>query len=453
MYQDRLYCLHQGHGDDGWLWLTVFDGTIWSADTKVGTVGTSANVGISGGPAAAVFRDHLYALHQGRKQDSRLWLTFFDGRTWAPDETLTTEGGAGRAVATSAPPAAAVFQDTFYAVYNQNGMLAYTIGAVGTGAVPWGSPISGEIDDGEVIALRAYNKAFVSTPSNSQITPSSPDVENDTTRFTVEHLTGSTKVALKAHNGKYLTIAGSFEGVLTASASSSAEPDAQFDVFLTGSNLVAIRANNGKFVAVTGQPQHDDLRGRDLPGVNNVLAAAVGVLAIAAEFLVVFLKNSSNGYLRAIGTVADELEHDLIGTIPKYNKLVGDNFSKEERAVAVKTFGADLTKLAQVVEVYARVYLEVRYMTDVEQQNAVRHVIWQCLLKKKFGEDFAKQIGDAHEKARPGTPADNEADEFNNIKGLQLADQVQSEEQCIVRAGEMWEAGELKDRGPLRSHV
>jgi GH18 family chitinase len=34
-YQDKLYCLHLGQ--DGWLWLTAFDGTTWSADTTVQT--------------------------------------------------------------------------------------------------------------------------------------------------------------------------------------------------------------------------------------------------------------------------------------------------------------------------------------------------------------------------------------------------------------------------------
>lgn len=88
-------------------------------------------------------------------------------------------------------------------------------------------------------------------------------------------------------------------------------------------------------------------------------------------------------------------------------------------------------------------------MTDAEERNAVRHVYWQCLLKKRLGGEFAVAMGDAHELGRPGSGTDNRADEINNVIGLRLADEVESEEDCLKRAREMWAAGELATRVDL----
>ena len=76
---------------------------------------------------------------------------------------------------------------------------------------------------------------------------------------------------------------------------------------------------------------------------------------------------------------------------------------------------------------------------------------WQCLLKKRLGEEFAIAMGDAHERGRPGSDADNKADEVNNKIGLQLADQVESEEECLQRAIQMWQAGQLATRPDFES--
>ncbi|MFD5632586.1 DUF6973 domain-containing protein [Streptomyces sp. NPDC127077] len=111
----------------------------------------------------------------------------------------------------------------------------------------------------------------------------------------------------------------------------------------------------------------------------------------------------------------------------KYYLLVGKNISYEEYQVIPSTPSTSSVG---------------------SQQNAVRHVYWQCLLKKRLGEEFAVAMGEAHELGRPGSDADNRADEINNRIGLQLADDVKSEDDCLQRAREMWTA--VCDRRVLR---
>ncbi|WP_242903126.1 DUF6973 domain-containing protein [Actinomadura terrae] len=131
--------------------------------------------------------------------------------------------------------------------------------------------------------------------------------------------------------------------------------------------------------------------------------------------------------------------------LAEYVEWFGKNFSEEEYNVVR---GSNVP-VDRVLFVYALVYFEVRHMTDAEEQNAVRHALWQCYLKKAFGADFATQLGNAHEEARPGTEADNKADEINNTKGQQLADQVNAPYQCFDAARRMWARGELQKRTDL----
>ena len=146
--------------------------------------------------------------------------------------------------------------------------------------------------------------------------------------------------------------------------------------------------------------------------------------------------------------LADRLENSGYGVFTRFSEYVswfGKNFSEQEYNV-VRNAGIPVDR---VLFVYALVYFEVRHMTDAEEQNAVRHALWQCYLKKAFGADLATQVGDAHEVARPGTDADNRADEINNVKGQQLADQVKAPYQCFDAAHQMWARGELQKRTDL----
>ncbi|WP_444543370.1 DUF6973 domain-containing protein, partial [Mangrovihabitans endophyticus] len=151
---------------------------------------------------------------------------------------------------------------------------------------------------------------------------------------------------------------------------------------------------------------------------------------------------------RQLTSLADRLERSGYGafdSIPDYVRWFGKNFSEEEYNV-VRDANIPVDR---VLFVYALVYFEVRHMTDAEEQNAVRHALWQCYLKKAFGADFATKVGDAHEVARPGTDEDNRADEINNVKGQQLADQVTAPYECFDAAHQMWEKGELQSRTDL----
>ena len=145
--------------------------------------------------------------------------------------------------------------------------------------------------------------------------------------------------------------------------------------------------------------------------------------------------------------VCNDVRKDGFSAIERYRWLIGKNISDEEYQVILR-YPANLF---QWLGIHRRVYQVVEHMTDAEEQNAVRHVYWQCLLKKRLGEEFARAMGDAHERGRPGSEADNRADEINNIKGLELADQVASEEECLNRAFQMWNAGELATRVDLES--
>ncbi|MFI1952941.1 glycoside hydrolase family 18 protein [Streptomyces xinghaiensis] len=146
-----------------------------------------------------------------------------------------------------------------------------------------------------------------------------------------------------------------------------------------------------------------------------------------------------------LSKVMKDLQEEGFSALRKYVYLVGKNISSEEYQVILRYPG----NLFHWLGVHRRVFQVVEHMTDAEEQNAVRHVYWQCLLKKRLGEDFAVAMGDAHERGRPGSDADNRADEINNVIGLRLADEVESEEDCLKRAREMWAAGELATRVDL----
>jgi GH18 family chitinase len=146
-----------------------------------------------------------------------------------------------------------------------------------------------------------------------------------------------------------------------------------------------------------------------------------------------------------LNKVAKDVRAEGFQAIGKYAWLLGKNISSDEIAVILKY----PQNLFQWLGIHRRVFQAVEHMTDAEEQNAVRHVYWQCLLKKRLGEDFARAMGDAHERGRPGSDADNKADEINNVKGLALADQVADETECLARAQEMWKNGELATRQDL----
>lgn len=71
--------------------------------------------------------------------------------------------------------------------------------------------------------------------------------------------------------------------------------------------------------------------------------------------------------------------------------------------------------------VYYDTYRMAIEIADDGERSAKCHAFWQILLVQKFGEDFAKKLGEAHEKGRPGTAEDNRVDEINNAAALKYA--------------------------------
>ena len=74
-----------------------------------------------------------------------------------------------------------------------------------------------------------------------------------------------------------------------------------------------------------------------------------------------------------------------------------------------------------VVMVYYETYRMATQIADDSKRNAKRHAFWIISLVQKFGQDFAKKLGDAHERGRPGTAEDNHVDAINNAAALNYA--------------------------------
>ncbi|MEV0621847.1 hypothetical protein AB0I81_51605 [Nonomuraea sp. NPDC050404] len=107
VFNDRLYCVHRGTGNDQHLWWTRFDGTSWSADTRM-------NAGSSRGPALATFNGHLYCVYKSRDNDTNMWWMRFNGTTWSAETVFPGHR-------TSANPALAVFQNHLWCVHRGGG--------------------------------------------------------------------------------------------------------------------------------------------------------------------------------------------------------------------------------------------------------------------------------------------------------------------------------------------
>lgn len=95
-----------------------------------------------------------------------------------------------------------------------------------------------------------------------------------------------------------------------------------------------------------------------------------------------------------------------------------------------------------VIMVYYKTYKMAITIADDGERNAKRHAFWQISMVQKFGEDFAKEIGDAHERGRPGTAEDNRVDDLNNAAALQYAKDHPGVDPASA-AIQMWSSGLL----------
>lgn len=75
VFNNRIYVVHQGRGNDGRLWCSTFDGSHWTADMPLPASGAR---GIKGSPSVAVYNNHLYIAYRG--QDDRLSLAWLNDR-------------------------------------------------------------------------------------------------------------------------------------------------------------------------------------------------------------------------------------------------------------------------------------------------------------------------------------------------------------------------------------
>lgn len=78
VYQNSLYCFHQGDNNNGQLWYSVLVNGNWQRDTQV------VGVTMSGGPSAVVYQDQLYCFYQGANNNGQLCYSILgkDGITW-----------------------------------------------------------------------------------------------------------------------------------------------------------------------------------------------------------------------------------------------------------------------------------------------------------------------------------------------------------------------------------
>ena len=109
VFNDKLYCIRQGRGNSGWIWCATFDGNAWSDDQLLPN--NDHAYGISGSPALAVFNDKLYCVHQGRSDSGWLWCATFDGNSWSADQLIPHSNNA---YGLSASPALAVYNGKLY---------------------------------------------------------------------------------------------------------------------------------------------------------------------------------------------------------------------------------------------------------------------------------------------------------------------------------------------------
>ena len=79
-----------------------------------------------------------------------------------------------------------------------------------------------------------------------------------------------------------------------------------------------------------------------------------------------------------------------------------------------------LSKYYDAIMVYYETYKMAISIADDGERNAKRHGFWQISMFQKFGETSAKEIGDAHERGRPGTAEDNRVDDLNNAAAIQF---------------------------------
>ena len=100
---------------------------------------------------------------------------------------------------------------------------------------------------------------------------------------------------------------------------------------------------------------------------------------------------------------------------------VGMVYYYDTHLMATKILAELVSQFYDMLMVYYDTYSMATQIANDGERNAKRHAFWQISLAQKFGLDFAKKLGDAHEKGRPGTAEDNRVDDLNNAAALKYA--------------------------------
>lgn len=120
VFQNKLYCVHRGQGPDQSLWWFTFDGNNWSLDQQIPSPGGGAGPWSATGVGLAVFQNKLYCVHRGSGDNQELWWFSFDGNNWSADQRIPGPGG-GPGPWSAGAPALAVFQNKLYCVHRGSG--------------------------------------------------------------------------------------------------------------------------------------------------------------------------------------------------------------------------------------------------------------------------------------------------------------------------------------------
>ncbi|MEG4517225.1 MULTISPECIES: glycosyl hydrolase family 18 protein [unclassified Microcoleus] len=137
VYREKLFCVHEGRGEDGLLWGCTFDkntqtwsedsklssGGKWPWDLKAGTFGSAPPfIKSSGAPGLAVLNDRLICLHEGSSESGTLWHCDFNGTEWSKDqEFFPTAELAAPVISITGPPSLEVIDGKLFCFYEGPG--------------------------------------------------------------------------------------------------------------------------------------------------------------------------------------------------------------------------------------------------------------------------------------------------------------------------------------------
>tara|TARA_A100000171_G_C2107750_1_gene133268 strand:- start:340 stop:1233 length:894 start_codon:yes stop_codon:yes gene_type:complete len=124
-FNGKLYLAHQGKNDNSEIWITsTADGVNWEMDKQI------SDYGITCSPSLAEFNGRLYLTHQGKNGDGDIWWTSTsDGVNWAPDRPMGDFG-------ISSSPSLCTFNKSLYLAHqgkNDDGDIWLTRSLIITG--------------------------------------------------------------------------------------------------------------------------------------------------------------------------------------------------------------------------------------------------------------------------------------------------------------------------------